>query len=888
MTQPPRKLFHHEATRRNVQRDVDDEMRFHLDQRIDDLVARGMPPDDARRLALDEYGDVKAARVELASMDRRRVTKFAASEWLASIGQDIKFASRSLRKRPGFAATVLLTLALGIGANAAIFSVVDAVLLKPLPFSRPDRLVHLWEVYESKVDNRSEASYPDYLDWRARNHSFTNLGGYHGAGFVFGTDHPQIVRAGKTTANFFDVLGVHAAIGRTFAAGEDAVGAPRRVLLGYGFWERAFAGDRSVVGRTITLDGANATVIGVLPKGFQFARLGDVSIWAPIDRLDRSRQQRGNHWLNIVGRLRDGVTVSAASSDMSAIMAQLARVYPATNIGRDSQVIPLRDQLIGSVRPLVLLLYGAVAVMLLVACANVANLLLMRGADRRREVAVRIALGAGRGRLIRQLMTESLMLAILGGAVGLVVANYGIHALVGIIPAGQRPPALAAVGVNGSVLLYSCLVSAAAGLLFGLVPALREARPHVADVLKQGSRGSSRAGALRDALVVGEVALTIVLMSDAALFGRSLVKLMSIHLGFRSEHLMTAGVFLPDASYQDNQRQTAAFDQILANVRSLPGVESAAIVTKMPLDWGNSVGFDIVGQPPSKPGKEPTASYRTASAGYFAALGIPLSRGRDFNAGDELADAPLVGIVNRSFASAYFLDGNAVGQSIVMGEHDSVRIVGQVGDVPIGNVDERIPPTLYVTLSQKSPFGAETFMNIAIRSRRDVGDLARDLNRIVEQSAPGAGVVHPVAMDQLITESASVFMRRFPLLLIGAFAAATLVLALIGVYGVVNYSVAQRTRELGIRVALGAQTRSLVMLVVRHGAWMAAAGVAIGVLAALLLGRFVAGMLYGVGARDPATLALASLVLGSAAVAATIVPARRATRVDPSVALQSE
>ncbi|HEV8445968.1 MAG TPA: ABC transporter permease [Gemmatimonadaceae bacterium] len=881
----PKKLFHHEATRRTVQRDVDDEMRFHLEQRIDDLVARGMSADDARELAVREFGDVKAARAELASMDRRRVRKFAATEWIASVGQDIKFAARSLRKRPGFAAAVLLTLALGIGANAAIFSVVEAVLIKPLPFSRPDRLVHLWEVYQSRVDNRSEASYPDYLDWRARNRSFSDMAGYYAGAFVYGAEHPQIVRAGKTTANFFDVLGVHAELGRTFAEGEDAVGAPRRVLLGYGFWQRGFAGDRSVIGRTITLDGTNATIIGVLPKDFQFARVGNVSIWAPIDRLDRSRQQRGMHWLNIVARLKDGVTLRTASLNMSAIMGQLAREYPPTNNGRDAQVIALRDQLIGSVRPLVVLLYGAVAVMLLVACANVANLLLMRGADRRREVAVRIALGAGRGRLVRQLMTESLLLAVLGGAAGLVVAHYGIHTLVGVIPPGQRPPALADVGVNGPVAIYSCLISVVAGVLFGLVPALREARPQMAEVLKQGVRGSARAGAVRDALVVGEVALTMVLMSGAALFGRSLVKLMSIQLGFQAEHLTIAGVFLPDANYVKPELRVATFDQIVSRARALPGVDAAGLVTKLPLDWGNSVGFDIVGQAPTEPGKEPTASYRTSSPGYFSALEIPLSHGRDFGAGDGVANAPPAGIVNRAFAEAYFKNGNAIGQSVVMGGgRDTIHIVGQVGDVPIGNIDEHIPPTLYVPFAQDP----ETYMSIAIRSQRDVGELARELTRIVEETAPGAGVVNPMAMDQLITNSSSVFMRRFPLLLIGAFAAATLVLALIGVYGVVSYSVAQRTRELGIRVALGAQTRSLVMLVVRHGAWMAAAGVTIGIASSLLLGRFVAGMLYGIGARDPVTLALVSIVLGVAAVSATIVPAKRATKVDPAVALQAE
>ena len=878
-----RRLFRLAATRRTVAHEVDDEVRFHLDQRVDDLVARGYAPSAAREIALREFGDPAAARAELTAMDRRRVRRGALREWVSSLGQDLRFAIRALRTRPAFTATVLVTLALGIGANAAIFSVVDSVLIRSLPYSQPDRLVHLWETYQSNVDNRSEASYPDYLDWRVRNRAFADLGGYHGSGFVFGSDHPAVISAAKSTANFFDVLGVHAALGRTFAAGEDAPGAPRVALLSYEFWQSAFGGQASAIGRTITLDGASARVIGVLPQAFQFARVGNASLWTPLDRSAQARTYRGNHWLNVVGRLKPGVTPGAASKDMSSIMAQLAREYPSDDNGRDAQVVPLRDQLLGSIRPLLLLLYGAVAVMLLVACANVANLLLMRGAGRRRELALRVALGAGRGRLVRQLMTESLVLAVAGGALGLIVARGGVRAILRVIPAASRGPMLSGVGVNTTVVVYSIIISVLAGVLFGFLPALRGSRDDLADALKEGTRGSGRAGTLRDALVVAEVALTIVLMAGAALFGRSLIKLMSIQLGFVPEHVTTAGIFLPNAGYADPTLRVATFDRIVERVCAIPGVSDAGLVTKLPLEWGNSTGFRIVGQPVPEPDKEPTASYRTASPGYFSALRIPVLRGRAFDAGDD-PKAPTIGIVNRTFADAYFHGGSAVGQVLIFNEHDSLRVVGEVGDVPIGNVDERIPPTLYVPFAQDP----DTFLRLAIRSPRPADALARELTSIVEQTAHGAGVVNIVSMDQLLTTSASVSNRRFPLFLIGVFAVMTLVLALVGIYGVVSYSVAQRTREIGIRVALGAQRGGVVLLVMRHGLGLAVLGVAAGVTASMLLGRVVQGMLYGIGAHDPVTLSLVSVVLAAAAACATIAPARRATRIDPAIAFRAE
>ena len=880
-----KRLFRLAATRSTVEHEVDDEMRFHLDARAEELTRLGHSPEEARRLALAEYGDVTAARDQLVAIDRRRLDRTAAREWFESVVHDLKFSLRGLRARPVFAATVILTLTLGIGANAAIFTVVDAVLLRPLPFARPERLVDLWEVYHSNVDSRSEASYPDYVDWRARNHSFSDLGGYHGSGVLLGAEHPAQVPAARSTANFFDVLGVRAALGRTFVAGEDAPDAPQVILLSHGAWERRFAFDSSMVGRVVTVDGRPATIIGVLPASFEFAREGQAELWLPINRNARARQQRGNHWLNIVARLRDGRTPAAAARDLSAIMHDLAREYPESDAGRDGQVVALRDELIGSARPLILVLYAAVAVMLLVACANVANLLLMRAADREREIAVRVALGAGRARLVRQLLTESMVLALIGGTLGVLVARFGARALVAAVPLRVRAtiPALADATVGGRALVYCAAVSIAAGLLFGIVPALRGSRAQVHEALKEGMRGSRRAKPLRDLLVVAEVALTIVLMFGAALFGRSLVKLLAVQLGFTTEHVITAGVLLPGASYAAGPSRVDFFNRLVPALSALPGVQSAGIVSKLPLDWGNSVGFDIVGRPPALPGEEPTASYREADQGYFATLRIPVVDGRVFRAGDD-AGAQAVGVVNRGFANAYFAGASPVGQSIVCCGTDTVRIVGMVGDVPIGNLEDKIPPTLYVPFAQS----AEIFMEVALRTTGDPTAAGGAIQRVVSSVDPHVAVAPAVTMDRLLTQSTSIFMRRFPLLLVGVFALTTLALSLVGIYGVVSYAVANRTRELGIRLALGAPPSRVGGLVVRHGAWMAVSGVVIGVGAASLLGRLVSGMLYGVSPHDPVSLECAALLLGGCAVAATLLPARRASRVDPATALRAE
>ena len=880
-----RRLPHTGDSSRSIQRDVDEEIRFHLQMRIDDLMRQGRSRDDAERVALGEYGDANAARAELAAIDRRRARSGAWREWLGTWWQDVRFAARGLRSRPGFAATVMVTLALGIGANAAIFSVVDAVLLRPLPFARPDRLVHLWEVFESKVDTRSEASFPDYLDWRARNKVFSDLAGYQGAGFLVGGAQPTTSRGAKVTSNFFDVLGVRPMVGRSFAAGEDAPGVPRVVLLSYGFWQRQFGGDRSVVGRAITLDGAQATVIGILPVEFTFARMGNAEIWAPIDRSQQTRGYRGNHWLNIVGRLKDDASLRSASKDMSSIMKDLARENPETNAGRDGLVVPLREEFVGSVRPIFRLLYGAVIVVLLVACVNVANLLLIRGTDREREIAVRVALGAGAGRLLRQLLTESVLLAGCGGLLGLGVAQLALRSLVSLIPAQQMRglPALTTAGLDSRVLLYALAVSLASGIGFGMLPALRLVRPRIHDSLKSGGRGSAGGtGRLRDALVAGEIALTVILLCGALLFGRSLLRLLAVDPGFRPDHVVTTTVVLPNATYSTPAAQVDFFARFTERVRAVPGVQAVGLVSKLPLDFGNSLGFTIIGQPPPEPGKIPTASYRQASTDYFRSLGISIVRGRVFGAGDD-AHAPSVGVVNRTLATAYFGDVDPVGQSIAA-FGDTLRIIGVVSDVPIGNLGDRIPPTLYAPFA-KFPQNA---MAVAVRTNATLEQTTRDLRAAASGIDPSVALTRATTMGNLLIESPSVFVRRFLMFLVGAFALTALLLAVIGVHGVVSYSVAQRSREMGIRMALGAQPRSLVALVLRHGGWMSAIGIVVGLGSALMLSSFAEKLLFGVERTDPATYISVAAVLAAVALAATILPARRATRVDPALALRAE
>ena len=874
----------HIATSRTIEQDVDAELRFHLQARVDDLMRQGCSREEAERDARREFGDASEARRELAEIDRRTARRSGWREFLGSIKQDLRISWRALLARPAFTITVLSTLALGIGANAAIYSVTYAVLLKPLPFADPDRLVHLWETFDGPVDQRSEASYPDYRDLRARTRTLSGIAGYQTTGVLVGAEHPTTIRAGTVTANFFDVIGVHPTVGRAFRGDEDAIGAPAVVVLTDGMWERQFGRKRDAIGSTMILDGRPATVIGVLPASFYFGgRASAPEVWIPI-KQDDLRESRGSHWINLIGRMNPGVGVAAVTRDLTSIMDDLARSYPQTNAKRHAAAVPLRDELVGSIQTLLIALYAAVAVVLLIACTNVANLMLMRGADRGREMAVRVALGAGRGRLIRQLLTESVLLAFAGGALALVVAQLGIKAIMRVIPDRTllSIPGIATAGLDARLIVYSALVSLVAAGAFGLVPALRATRASVHDFLKQGARGSTGRSGLRDALVVAEIAFTVVLVSGATLFAKSLRNLLAIDTGFRTEHVATAGVLLSRQVADDPVRATQAFDRIVASARDLPGVESVGLVSRLPMNAGETWDFEIAGRPASPPGQRPSGSIRKVGGDYFKTLGIALRSGRLFTDGDR-PGGPKVVIINESFVRNYFANVDPIGQGIIR-RRDTLRIVGVVRDVAIGKVEDPVPPTWYIPLTQDPP----GFMRVTMRTTRDDSDVFAELSNVLGAIDPNAAVVEPVTMAALVNRSSSVFARKFPFILIGSFAVMALVLALVGIYGVVSYGVSQQRRELGIRMALGADARGVVGLFLRRSASMAGIGAIAGIAAAVVSARLVAGMLYGVAPSDPTTYVGAAVLLGGASLSATLIPALRAARVDPTSTLRAE
>jgi predicted permease len=885
-----RRLVRLAPTPRTAERDVDDELRFHLESRVQELVTAGHARAGAERIAAREFGDVGAARAELTAIDRRRLRRAGWADAWESWWQDVRFAWRALRRQPGFSAAVLLTIALGVGATGAVFTVADAALLRPLPYADPEGLVHLWRTHVEAPDARGDFSYPEYQDLQARGRAFSAVAGYHSNRIVLGEgDRPQVLWTGKTSANFFGVLGVQPALGRLFAPGEDAAGAPRVVVLSHAIWASRFASDPGVVGRAVQLDGAPYTVVGVLPASFQFAPVGAADVWVPFDRPADWRTRRTMNWFRVVARLAPGATPERAARELDALAAALAREHPRTNVDIGMRLVALRDEVTGGVRPLLVTLLGAAALVLVVALANVANLLLVRGTARARELGVRAALGAGRGRLVRQLLTESVLLALLGGALGLLLARGGVHVLLAAIPPERLRgmPYLAALGLGWRLLACTLLVSLVAGVLFGLIPAVRVLRPRLGDALRQGARGSSAGGSggrLRDALVAAELGLTVVLLIGAVLFGRSLARVFAVDPGFRSARVATALVPLPRAAYTSREARARFFAQLEERARALPGVESVGLTTKLPLDPGNSTSYTVVGAPTPADGQEPDASFRSVNVDYFRTLGIPLLRGATFTPRHDSTGAREV-VVSAALARQAFGAEDPVGRQLETGVVGRATIVGVVGDVAIGRLDEQIAePTFYV-LYRHAP---DVSMRIAVRTRGEVAGIGEAVRRVVQEIDPEVALYQVYPMESLVRQSESVFVRRFPLLLLGAFAGTALLLAVVGTYGVVSYAVAQRVRELGIRLALGASGRDVMGLVVRHVALIATVGIGAGIALALVLSRYAASLLYGVRATDPATYAGVALVLGVVAAAAAAVPARRASRVDPALTLRSE
>lgn len=808
--------------------------------------------------------------------------------------QDIRYGLRSLLKRPGFAAIAVLTLALGIGANTAIFSVVNAVLLRPLPYVEADQLVMPWGT-RTDPQERTNVSYPDFADWQAQTKTLEYIAAYNSAGALLreGDADPQVISGAAVSADLFPLLKVSPVLGRAFTRAEDQPNAAPVIVMGYELWQKRFNSDTNIVGKQIRLGSTSATVLGILPPDFRFpATAAKTELLRPLaGTLGDRTQRRSSYSLRVVARLKPGVTASAAGSEMRAIGVQLEQQYPDEGFRLGGRFISLHDAVTwGSKTPLLVLL-GAVGFVLLIACANVANLSLARAAARYREMAIRAALGAGRRRVVRQLLTESLLLSILGGSLGLFLAWWGVHFLLASSPLDL--PRVKDVGLDTNVLVFTAAISILTGLVFGLAPALQASRVDLQHSLKEGGRNAT-GGVLRNrvraVLVVVEVALSLVLLVGAGLLGRSFVLLNEVRPGFEPERVLTTDLSLAKAKYPKPEEQQARFAEIVSRAAAMPGVESAAVIYPLPLGGDSNSGtFLIAGRPVPRNEDKPTSSHRVISPDYFRTLNIPVSHGRPFDARDN-QHAPPVLIVNETFARRYFARTEALGQHIIIeGElGDNVlppprEIVGVVGDVRHESLDAVSGPEYYVPYTQ----APAAFMSLVLKSSSDhPASLATSLREVIKQMDKDQYIAAIQPMTNLVTES--VARRRFNAMLTGLFAVVALVLASIGIFGVLNYSVAQRTQEMGLRVALGAQTRDVLRLVLGQGVRLILLGLALGLVASFALTRVLAGMLFGVTATDPMTFIGVSFLLAAVALLACYIPARRATKVDPLVALRYE
>ena len=802
-----------------------------------------------------------------------------------TLRQDLRYALRALRRNPGFTLAAVLTLALGIGANSAIFSLVNGVLLRELPYPEPARLMTVWGHYPST--GRSTVSLPDYVDWREGTRTFAELAARYGRTLNLGggegfDGEPEQVASDLVTPNFFRTVGVALALGRAFVEEEGRAGAPEVAVLSHGLWRRRFAADPAILGRSVVLNGRPFTVVGVAPEGFRFLR--DVDVWTPL-RVDMSTQRR-SEFLTVVGRLRPGVTPVQAKADMDAVARRLAERYPETNASWTSlEVLPLKEYLVGDVRRPLLVFSGAVALVLLIACANVANLLLARASGRSREIAVRLALGAGRPRLVRQLLTESALLALLGAATGLVLAVWATRGLQ--VAAARLVPRLDEVQVDGTVILFSLGLAVVTGLLFGLAPALRLAGGPLATTLRDGTRsvGGGRLARFRSGLVLGEVALAVILLVGAGLLLQSFERLTRVNLGFRPEGVLTYGLVLPSAVYGDDAQLPALYERILERTRALPGVRSASMASELPMGGANYITFQIEGRtPPADVGEDlqPFA----VSPGHFATLGIPLRRGRLLETGDA-AGAPDVAVVNEELVRRFFGGGDPIGRRISVdgtgeGAPRWMTIVGVVGDVAQEAVTAAPYPQVYAPLAQ-SPVRT---VAVAVRTEGAPMALARAARGALAAAEPGLPPRDVRTLEERVGDT--IAMPRVSAVVFSLFAAVALALAAIGLYGVLAYTVTQRTREIGIRLALGAAGSEVLRLVLWQGMRPALAGIVVGLLAALATTRLMGSLLYGVGATDPLTFVAVPLFLATVALAAIWIPARRAAHVDPMIALRAE
>lgn len=821
--------------------------------------------------------------------------------------QDLRYGVRMLVRKPGFTVVAVITLALGIGANTAIFSVVNAVLLRPLPFPQPERLAMVNTTNLSRGITNFGTSMPDFRALRERNTTFEKMAAYNTTNFnISGTIEPERVTGAQVSADMFPLLGVGPVRGRSFTAEEETFGKHHVAIISEALWQRRFGADAGLTDQTITLNGERYGIVGVMPRGFQFPD-PTVAVWTPLAVADGSEKTtRGNYWLSVVARLKPGVHPSQSQAELDGILRQLEQEETVIG-GFGAQVTPLHEATVASAKTTLLVLLAAVGLVLLIACANVANLLLARAAARQREIAIRTALGAGRGRLIRQLLTESLLLGLVGGVLGLLLAVWCVDVLIGV---GPNVPRLGEVGIDRSVLVFTFALAVFTSVIFGLVPALQSSKADLNEMLKESGRsatGGARRRLLGNSLVVVEVALSFVLLAGAGLMINSLLRLQRVNPGFRTDRILTMHFTLPAEKYPEDRRDLTAgfFQQLVERVKTLPGVEAAGVTSGLPLTnsgWGKLLTFEDRPAPTSLD-EVPNVQYRQVSPDYFRTLAIPITKGRSFSERDT-RDAPPVAIINETTARMFFADSDPIGKRLYLGPPEQLvppgilppgfkfphfTIIGVIGDVRHNGFNQPLAQEIYTLHEQElaSKFAdPSTWMYLAVRTVVEPSSLVGAIRHQVQELDREQPIADIATMEELVATSLS--QSRFSTLLLGIFAGVALILAAVGIYGVMAYSVAQRVHEIGLRVALGAQVGDVRKLVIRQGLALTIVGVLIGLGAALAVTRVMTSLLYEVTATDPLTFAIIPVVLTGVALAASFVPARRATKVDPMVALRCE
>jgi len=876
--------------------EIVEELSQHLEDEYERALSCGTSEEEARQQVLEQLNTPDLLQRELKHVERRgsenpiELGTEGKINVFADLRQDLRYGLRTLAKNPAFTSIAIVALALGIGANSAIFSVVDAVLLRPLPFKKPEQLVMLWENATHLGFPKNTPSPANFLDWQKQAGAFTGMAAMVERSFnLTGVGEPERLDGRRVSANLFDLLGVRAVLGRTFVPDDDRPGS-HVVLLSYSLWQRRFGSDPSVIGRALALNGESYTVIGIMPRFVQlpgFANRND-QLWVPIAFPPEEAAQRGNHFLEVIARMKPGITLKQAQAEMETIAARLAQQYPDYNTRLGAVVVPLHEEVVGDIKPALLILLGAVGFVLLIACANVANLLLARAAVRQKEIALRLALGASRSRLTRQFLTESVLLAMFGAGLGLLLALGGIRILKTFIPATISQ--VQTINIDARVLIFTGLVAVLTGIAFGLAPALQASHLNLNDTLKEGGRdagGGRKGNRLRGLLVIGEVAVSFVLLIGAGLLINSFFHLRNLEPGFRADHLLTMKVDLSEVKYPDRERRAAFFDEVIRRVGALPGVQSAAVAGNLPLTYnGDSMNISVEGVPDPPPDQRPDVIFRAIGPGYFGTMGISIIRGRDFTDQDK-ADSKNVVVISEKTAQHFWPGQDPIGRRLRPGSSTSNtpwrEVIGIVKDVRQNDFIAPPKMQMYFTYSQLKDLAPNA---LVIRTSIEPLSLAASARDAIWSVDKDQTVADIDTMEHIVAEA--VARQRFSMLLLGLFATLALLLASVGIYGVMTYSVAQRTHEIGIRIALGARRADVLQMTIKQGLRLVGAGMILGLAAAFILTRVLESLLFGISATDPVTFFGISLVLLAVAILASYLPALRATKVDPIIALRAQ